>query len=1282
MEREINTTDMNARMRDLENKFLDFKSNFEKRVLIMLEENPQKYLRHLKVMEDKDSALWKDSYQKQNKMEEDLRSMRDIYQKQNEAFFNKILGLEAQIQDCQYKIKSNPIPELNETNIFAIDSKEYNGNMVVYDKKAAAYNLNSTGSNTMEIEFKLLKEGFFQEQNRRDTLYQDVMNLYKDLNSMVHKHEHEIIQKFKQQKEEISLETNASKDQLKKIETFKTDSFNNETSIVKNMINSLEKRIQEEIDRRMVLEYEIKRLVDDKMGGFKDENVRNEKNFLENEQKYMKQIQESFTSLSQIIKSNKDQLEADMASTQTMTNENFKTLSKTMDFLRETMTGKLIIVDTAIKEQSMTLNGVVTDNNKKIEDFHKGITKELERNEKVIGVFEMELNKVLKETENKFEGNVKNLEDWKKKFEGKTQGILKEMSGMLRGVKEDMVIDKNEKNEKLRQIIKEQESISKMNEDLLNNMKIKMENLNESFEYKLKEMMINWQAVNMLNEQKIKDSMEDVKKACNEKMEKNLIENIYNLNQKLTLEFKKDLQNTQEINKAIIEENRQKILTDLAYNDKKTESLLNKAKEEFTYKNNTNIKQIQGITEDLRSHKEENKENIRKVKLELEGSNEKLENKFDNKIISSALDVKEQLNHAIIQQNKDFQTNLTKNAQDSALNLKTLEQKMQKELENSGSSMQNNLKEEMLQESNRINEKFKGIDQVIDINKRMLLEAVSQNAESTKALCRALILEESARREKALDDLLKLMKKSLDSLELLLNNKMEKLSDELHLALKEKADELEKNMLDLERKVNKDLKEMRENNERWFNEICVELYLEKNLRKQREFEYDETMKNVEIRFMDLEDALFKFKAKIEGNNKEIISQIEGNRAILMENHQLMMDYQKVLMDHEEGLGLIEEKIEEIDNNQNDSEENVRKIQQELKDHNGRLEILKEDVIENKGMINKANEDLVTQGEKIDMKNKEIDEKFNENDEKIKEILKEIDDKFREKDQKNEEKTREILKEIDEKLIEKEQKNDEKIKEILKEIDEKFMKSDEKVAEIMETLTKDQKGIEILQSEVKKIDDELNNNNANMYEMDDKFSKYIEKVYLDMESRNYLNDLYNQIQKDEESYNDNYLKAKINKTSYQITKIMEKIEESDKIFDQFEVKTDNNFQIAEKAIKSHTRFLNELDARLTIEELYNKVCHRGAEESLKRSVNIINSQIESMSNQQMENNNGSLKGQLETVQEMRDLEEKTKENQEKIMELQEENQNLFKAVKAHGNFLNEIDAQMVYLRKFR
>ena len=48
-------------MRDLENIFIDFKANIERKFAQILEEQPNKFMSNFKRMEDKDQQLWKEN---------------------------------------------------------------------------------------------------------------------------------------------------------------------------------------------------------------------------------------------------------------------------------------------------------------------------------------------------------------------------------------------------------------------------------------------------------------------------------------------------------------------------------------------------------------------------------------------------------------------------------------------------------------------------------------------------------------------------------------------------------------------------------------------------------------------------------------------------------------------------------------------------------------------------------------------------------------------------------------------------------------------------------------------------------------------------------------------------------------------------------------------------------------------------------------------------------------------------------------------------------------------
>jgi len=66
-------------------------------------------------------------------------------------------------------------------------------------------------------------------------------------------------------------------------------------------------------------------------------------------------MHESIGSLNNIIKSTKEQLEANIASTQTYFNQNTKNLSKTIDILKENTSARLTVMSADMKDLSIKM---------------------------------------------------------------------------------------------------------------------------------------------------------------------------------------------------------------------------------------------------------------------------------------------------------------------------------------------------------------------------------------------------------------------------------------------------------------------------------------------------------------------------------------------------------------------------------------------------------------------------------------------------------------------------------------------------------------------------------------------------------------------------------------------------------------------------------------------------------------------------------------------------------------------------------------------------------------
>ena len=71
---------------------------------------------------------------------------------------------------------------------------------------------------SLEAEIRLLKEGLTQERQRRDTIFQDIMQQYQEINNYVHQNENSLLNKIRKHKEEVIEENKRAKEQQKKLE--------------------------------------------------------------------------------------------------------------------------------------------------------------------------------------------------------------------------------------------------------------------------------------------------------------------------------------------------------------------------------------------------------------------------------------------------------------------------------------------------------------------------------------------------------------------------------------------------------------------------------------------------------------------------------------------------------------------------------------------------------------------------------------------------------------------------------------------------------------------------------------------------------------------------------------------------------------------------------------------------------------------------------------------------------------------------------------------------------
>lgn len=91
-------------MRDLERKYIDLSSSLDRRVQTFIEENPQKVLRHLKVLEDKESTLWKESQQKQINFQDNIEILKASFKENNDEVNHNLITVQRRLDESEFKI--------------------------------------------------------------------------------------------------------------------------------------------------------------------------------------------------------------------------------------------------------------------------------------------------------------------------------------------------------------------------------------------------------------------------------------------------------------------------------------------------------------------------------------------------------------------------------------------------------------------------------------------------------------------------------------------------------------------------------------------------------------------------------------------------------------------------------------------------------------------------------------------------------------------------------------------------------------------------------------------------------------------------------------------------------------------------------------------------------------------------------------------------------------------------------------------------------------------------
>ena len=142
-------------------------------------------------------------------------------------------------------------------NILAIEDKHSQGSVMHH----------------MANEIKSLKERLQNQESSKNDFFKDIMSQYQNMNDAILKNEKEYFGRLREQKEEITQEQILQKNQFKNLEAVRMEKLLGDNEYVKGLVDSLDRRVKDEIQKRLAQEFENKQWVDRQLKVFKDEIV-------------------------------------------------------------------------------------------------------------------------------------------------------------------------------------------------------------------------------------------------------------------------------------------------------------------------------------------------------------------------------------------------------------------------------------------------------------------------------------------------------------------------------------------------------------------------------------------------------------------------------------------------------------------------------------------------------------------------------------------------------------------------------------------------------------------------------------------------------------------------------------------------------------------------------------------------------------------------------------------------------------------------------------------------
>lgn len=329
---DMSSIELRARVRELEIQMLDLHSTLDRRLSALHEELPNRLQAEIKLLQDRDSALWRDNSQKVQHLQDSVRMLAEGLKRPLDTVSNEQGTLKKRMDELE--IRSVTV------------SRE-----LEYARQAPKALTYEPAPSPDSSEVQTLKHLLAEEQKRRELQLSDLHTQIQSLHSLLRANEQENNRRYQQYRTEMLSAHQETVEQTVKLDKTREDKVRSEQEYLRTVMNNLQRRVDEESKMRQQGESDFKLWTDDKVTVLQHAIKSDERGLLEREKNLLQQLQEGLTTLYEIVTKVKEHGAVQLTKTHTLMSENVKDLALALSSIKDQLYQRVEGLEAAAREE-------------------------------------------------------------------------------------------------------------------------------------------------------------------------------------------------------------------------------------------------------------------------------------------------------------------------------------------------------------------------------------------------------------------------------------------------------------------------------------------------------------------------------------------------------------------------------------------------------------------------------------------------------------------------------------------------------------------------------------------------------------------------------------------------------------------------------------------------------------------------------------------------------------------------------------------------------------------